>query len=105
MKTKVWRLTVFALAVSFATRASAQQWPVGEPTWYYPEPSQLIWSVGWGLGWIPLLVLCFMVALGVGIFLMVHRMHGHAWHHWTPWHLSRRENEEKKAAILSRSPR
>lgn len=88
METKLRRLMVFALALGIATRASAQQWPVGEPTWYYPEPSQLIWSMGWASGWIfPLLVLCIMVALGVGIFLVAHRMHGHASQHWTPWHL------------------
>jgi putative membrane protein len=135
MKTKLGRLMVLALALGAAAFASAQQWPVGEPTWYYPEPSQMMWmwSGGLGFGWIfPLLVLGFMIAVGVGIFLMVHRTHGHTLHHWMPWHMGawgspsgdptrsalqilnerfakgeipRQEYEEKKAAILSSSPR
>jgi putative membrane protein len=133
MKSNLGKLMVLALALGSTTLASAQQWPVGEPTWYYPGPSQMMWSVSWGFGWIfPLLALCLMVAVGVGIFLMVHRTHGHASHHWMPWHMGawgspsgdptrsalrilnerfakgeipKQEYEEKKAAILSRSPR
>jgi putative membrane protein len=133
MMTNLGRLMVLVLALGSTTLASAQQWPVGEPTWYYAEPSQMMWGVGWGFGWIfPLLALGFMVAVGVGIFLMVHRMHGHASHHWMPWHMGawgspsgdptrsalqilnerfargeipKQEYEEKKAAILSGSAR
>jgi uncharacterized membrane protein len=134
MKTNLGRLMVLALALGSTTFASAQQWPVGEPTWYYPGPSQTMWmwSGGWSFGWIfPLLALCFMVAVGVGIFLMVHRAYGHASHRWMPWHMGagspsgdptrsalqilnerfakgeipKQEYEEKKAAILSGSPR
>jgi uncharacterized membrane protein len=133
MKSNLGKLMVLALALGSTTFASAQQWPVGEPTWYYPEPSQMMWSVSLGFGWIfPLLALCFMVAVGVGIFLMVHRTHGHVSHHWMPWHMGawgspsgdptrsalrilnerfakgeipKQEYEEKKAAILSGSSR
>jgi uncharacterized membrane protein len=129
MKTGLGRPMVFALALCSTTLASAQQWPVGEPSWYYPDSSELMWSLASGFGWIlPLLAVCFAVALVVGFFLMFHGTHGHAAHHWIPWHIGawgshsgdatrsalkilnerfakgempRQEYEEKKAAIVS----
>ena len=81
MKTDLGRTMAFVLALCAPNLASAQQWPVGEPTWYYAEPSQAMWSAGWSFGWVfPLVMLCFLVAVGVGVYFAIHTMHGRASH-------------------------
>jgi formate-dependent nitrite reductase membrane component NrfD len=80
MRTNLGKPMAFALALFAPSVASAQQWPFGEPSWYYTGSSQVVWSAGWTSGWLPLLMLCFLVAAGIGVYLAIHAMHGHASH-------------------------
>ena len=86
MTTRPGRLIALALGLCTATLAGAQQWPVGDLAWYTPEPVPM-W--GWISGWIPpLLMLFVVVAAGAGMFFLMHRTSQHP-HHWPRIHLNR----------------
>ncbi|HTQ75975.1 MAG TPA: hypothetical protein VMI74_16975 [Burkholderiales bacterium] len=86
MTTKPGRWTALAYGLCAATLAGAQQWPVGDPALYSPEPMPM-W--GWVSGWIvPLLLLLVVAAAGAGMFFLVHRASQHP-HHWPRIHLNR----------------
>jgi putative membrane protein len=119
MRTRLGELVVFVSTLGTPALASAQQ------EQYWPGPWHM-WGGGWGFWWIfPLLMFFFMIAVCVAIFLLMHRA-GHGWmprHMAGPWgdpahsalqilnerfakgEIQKQEYEEKKAAILSGSPR
>lgn len=125
MKTKLGRSAFFAFMLCAAALASAQPAPEAP---YWPGPWHM-WSGGWGFWWIfPLLMCFFVIAVCVGVFLLMQRG-GHAapWHMGAgrlPWgddptysalqllnerfargEIQKPEYEDRKAAILSGSPR
>jgi putative membrane protein len=126
MKNRLGELFLFAFTLCAPALVSAQQAPATEQ--YWPGPWHM-WSGGWGFWWIfPLLMCVVMIAACLGVFLLM-RAGGHAPHGWMPRHMmgpwgdpthsalqilnerfakgeiQKQEYEDKKAAILSGSPR